>query len=137
VVDIIDTIFSVGQKIFGLKLDLSKARLARKEIVTEFLNSIAQSIADTSALLKQGIYPHGKCQEILLHSEQMEAAIGDLIGEVLARDLASQLAEVHQVERLYGELSTYTDADKLRKLNLLDQAAGQFRASAAFVKVSP
>ena len=67
----------------------------------------------------------------------MEAAIGDLIGQAQARELGAQLAEVHEIEQLHYELSTDTDPDRLRKLSVLDQAAGQFRATAAFVRVSP
>ncbi len=134
---IIETIFVVGQKLFGLRNELAKARQARKQTVADFLASIAQSIEEASALLKQGTYPHGKCQELLTHSQNMEAAIGDLIGESLAKDLASQLAEVYEVERLYAELSSDADSDRQRKLSVLDQAAGEFRATAAYVRVSP
>ena len=135
-VDIIDALFGVGQKMFGLKIELSKARLARKATVADFLDGIAQSLEDTSAQLKSNVFPHGKCQELLIHSQNMEAAIGDLIGETTARDLALQLAEVHRIEQLYSELIVNTETERKRKLSVLDQAAGQFRATAAFVKVS-
>ena len=134
---IIDTIVNLGQKLFGLRNELIKAHQARKQIVADFLASIAQSIEEASAELKQGTYPHGKCQELLAHSQHMEAAIGDLIGQAQARELGAQLAEVHEIEQLHYELSTDTDPDRLRKLSVLDQAAGQFRATAAFVRVSP
>ena len=134
---IIETILNVGQKLFGLRLELTKARQGRKELVTAFLASIAQSIEEASAQLKQGTYPHGKCQELLVHSQNMAEAIGDLVGQAQAQELGTQLAEVHDIERLYGELGTDTDTDRLRKLSVLDQAAGQFRATSAFVRVSP
>lgn len=134
---IIDTILAVDQKLFGLRLELAKARQARKQAVADFLSSIAQSIEEGSALLKQGTYPHGMCQEILGHSQHMEAAIGDLIGQSQARDLAAQLAEVNEIERLHAELGSNTDSDRQRKLSALDQATGQFRATSAFVRVSP
>lgn len=134
---IIDTILSVGQKLFGLRVELAKARQARKDSVAGFLASIAESIEQASAALKLGEYPHGKCQEIFVHAQHMEAAIGDLIGPVLARELAAQLAEVHEIERLHAELGSADEAGRLRKLSVLDQAAGQFRATAAFVRVSP
>ena len=134
---IIDTILGVGQKLFGLRLELAKARQARKQVVTDFLASIAQSIEEASAQLKQNTYPHGKCQELLAHSQHMEAAIGDLIGESKARDLATQLAEVYEIERLHAELGSGSGSERERKLSVLDQAAGQLRATAAFVRVSP
>ncbi|MEO8000812.1 MAG: hypothetical protein ABI644_02970 [Arenimonas sp.] len=135
-VGIIDTLFGVGQKLFGLRMELSKARLARKSTVADFLDSIAESIEDVSVQLKANIYPHGKCHEILMHSRQIETAIGDLIGESSAHDLSAQLDEVHQIEKLYAELSADTEVGRQEKLIVLDQAAGQFRATAAYVRVS-
>jgi hypothetical protein len=134
---IIDTILSVGQKLFGLRIELAKAHQARKQVVADYLASIAQSIEEASASLKQGIYPHGKCQEILTHSQKMAAAIGDLVGQPEAHALGTQLGEVYEVERLDGELGSDSEPERLRKLSVLDQAAGLFRATAAFVRVSP
>lgn len=134
---IVDTILNVGQKIFDLRGELAKVRHDRKQTVEDFLATIAQTIEDTSMQLKQGAYPHGKCQELLAHSQHMEAAIGDLIGETQARDLGAQLAEAYQIERLYAELNAETDPERHRQLSVLGQAAGQFRATAAFVRVSP
>lgn len=134
---IIETLYDLGQKLFGLRNELAKARQARKQTVADFLASIAQSIEDASAELKQGTYPHGKCQELLTHSQHMEAAIGDLVGQAEATQLSAQLAEVYEIERLHAELGSETDPERQRQLSVLDQAAGQFRATAAFVRVSP
>ncbi len=134
---IIDTILSVGQALFGLRIELAKARQERKQTVADFLAGLALSIEEASAQLKQGTYPAGTCQEILSHSLHMEAAIGDLVGPSEAQLLASKLAEVHEIERLYGELAAATEDERLQRLSVLDQAAGLFRATAAFVRVSP
>ena len=134
---IVETLFDVGQKIFGLKIELAKARQNRKQQVAEFLAAIAQTIEEANAELRQGGYPHGKCQELLVHSQHMAAAIGDLVGQPLAHELGAQLAQVYEIERLHAELSADTDAERQRKLSVLDQAAGHFRATAAFVRVSP
>ncbi len=134
---IVETLFDVGQKIFGLRIELAKARQNRKQQVAEFLAAIAQTIEEANAELRQGNYPHGKCQELFVHSQHMAAAIGDLVGAQLAHELGTQLAEVYEIERLHAELSADTDAERQRKLSVLDQAAGQFRATAAFVRVSP
>ena len=134
---IVETLFDVGQKIFGLKIELAKARQNRKQQVAEFLAAIAQTIEEANAELRQGNYPHGKCQELFVHSQHMAAAIGDLVGAQLAQELGTQLAEVYEIERLHAELAADSDAERQRKLSVLDQAAGQFRATAAFVRVSP
>ncbi len=134
---IIGTLLDAGLKLFGLRGELSKARKDRKREVADFLNAIAKNIADTSASLKQGVYPHGSCQILLSHSQQLVGAIGDLIGETEATALASQLKEVWEIERLYGELSSKTPEEKQRSLHVLDQAAGLFQATADIVRVSP
>ncbi len=135
--DIIGTVLSVAKSLFGLKASLANARAKRKKTVAKFLARIAETIEDTSAALKHGNYPHGKCQELLQHSQSMESAIGDLVGEKKATELGNHLKEVWEIELLHHELRGKPEAERNRKLEVLDQAAGLFRATAAFVKVSP
>ncbi len=135
--NIIDTVLSVAQKLFGLRGTLAQARQTRKQQVAEYLGALAGTIENVSASLKQEIYPHGSCQELLSHSQSMEAAIGDLVGNMKAANLGNQLKEVWEIEQLYSELSGRTKPERERKLEVLDQAAGLFRATAAFVRVSP
>lgn len=134
---IVETIFKVGQALFGLRNELAKARQARKQKVADFLASVAKSIEDASAILKQDEYPGGACQQILSHSNHMEAAIGDLVGQSEAQSLAAQLREVHEIEQLHRELASLSETDRGSKLANLDKAAGLFRATADFVRVSP
>jgi hypothetical protein len=134
---IIDTLLSVGKALFGLRGELAKARKDRKKDVADFIDTIAQTIDDTAISLRQAQYPGGKCAELFAHSKQLEAAIGDLIGQPKAIELATQLQEIWEIERLFGELASDTPPERTRKLSVLDEAAGQFRATAAFVRVSP
>lgn len=135
--DIVNGIFSVGQKLFALRDELSKAKAQRKEPVAVFLMGVADCIEGTSAELAQGRYPHGRCMELLTHAQGMGAAIGDLVGDKKAEELGLQLQEVYQIERLCGELAQDSDHERTRKLSVLDQSAGLFRATAAVVRASP
>ena len=135
--DMIDSLLSIGQKLFGFRETLATAKKQRKADVSDFLSTIATCIEETSALLAQGQYPGGKCQELLFHSQHMEQAIGDLIGSRQAQDLGAQLAEVHQIEMLHAKLGQLPADERVRRLSVLDQSAGLIRATAAFVKVSP
>jgi hypothetical protein len=137
VTTIIETLLSVGKALFGLRGELAKARKDRKKDVADFIDAIAQTIDDTAVALRSEQYPGGKCAELFAHSKQLEAAIGDLIGQLKAQELASQLQDIWEVERLFGELQSVTAAERASKLSVLDEAAGQFRATAAFVRVSP
>ena len=134
---IVETLLSIGNTLFTLRSALSKARKERKQAVADFIASIAESIEGASTELKQRQYPHGKCQELFAHSEHMEAAIGDLVGKPDAQALGARLKQVWQIENLFGELQGMPDDERLRKLAALDQAAGTFRATAAFVRASP
>ncbi len=134
---IIDTISNVAQGLFGVRSQLAGARRDRKDRVADYLSGLAQTIEETSASLSQGIYPHGKCQELLSHSQTMVAAIGDVIGQQPSADYAAQLKEVWEIERLHAELSGLPIKERERRLHVLDQAAGLFRAAAAYVRVSP
>ena len=134
---IVDTLLNVGKTLFGLRVELAKARKDRKVDVAGFIEQIATTIDATAAQLRDEIYPGGKCAELFGHSQHLEAAIGDLIGQLKARELAEQLKEVNEIERLYGELRSDTAPERQRKLTVLDEAAGQFRATAAFVRVAP
>lgn len=135
--DIIGTIIDAAAKLFGLRGELSKARKERKQEVADFLAAIGKNIEEVSASLKQGQYPHGGCQVLLTHSQMMEQAIGDLVGEVRAREIANQLREVWEIERLHAEMGAMSPPEKQRSLDALDQGAGLFSATADIVRVSP
>lgn len=135
--DIIGTLLDVALKLFGFRKELSQARQNRKQQVADFLLSIAGNIETVSTEIKKGNYPHGTCQTLLSHSQQMVPAIGDLIGEQQANELAGQLKEVWEIESLFKELDPKPPEEKQRSLHVLDQCAGLFRATADFVRVSP
>lgn len=134
---IIETLMSVGQALFGLRGELAKVRKERKGAVADFIDAIARTIDQTASSLRIDQYPHGSCAELFEHAQNMSAAIGDLIGTRKADELASQLKEIWEIELLYDELKAETPAVRSRRLSVLDQAAGQFRATAAFIRVSP
>jgi hypothetical protein len=95
---IIDSLLSVGKALFGLRGELAKARKERKEKVADFIDILAQTIDDTAASLRIQQYPGGKCAELFAHSQQLSAAIGDLIGISKADELAVQLQEISEIE---------------------------------------
>ena len=135
--DIVKILLEVGKAILDVKGDLSQSQGTRKKDVSEFLSNIAASIEELSGSLKQDIYPSGSCEEIYQHSQNIVPAIGDLIGDDKATELSIKLQEIYEVEMLYGELQNSSVQEKSERLSLLDSAAGYFRATAAFVKVSP
>lgn len=132
----VSTVADVAYAIFGFGGTLSQAKQARKKQVEEYLSELAAIIEDVSANLRLGKYPHGSCQELLTHAEALESVIGDLVGKRKAANLAAQLKEVWEIERLHSELGKKTAGARAKNLEVLDQAAGLFRATAALVRVT-
>ena len=133
----IKVILDIGRALFGLRGDMAKGRSDRKPAVAAFLAGIAETIENASAQLKSGVYPQGSCHELLLHSQRMEKAIGDLVGVAEASRLGQALERVHRLEDLHAEASRLTEAERVANFAELDRAAAEFRATAAFVRVSP
>ncbi len=134
---IIETLLSVGKALFGLRGELAKARADRKKEVADFIDAIASTIAGTAESLRANQFPAGMCAELAAHAQHMNEAVGDLIGSARSTELSARLQEIWAIEQLFAELQTDTAPERSRKLLLLDEAAGQFRATAAFVRVSP
>ena len=89
----------------------------------------------TGAQLREGRYPAGSCQQLLVFSEEFPVVMGSIIGAVKAEAFAGQLKEVHKIEQLYGELQGLSESDKELHLRKLDETAGLFRATAPCLKV--
>ena len=87
-------------KLFELRGSLSKAEQGGKREIYDLLRSIAQNIKAASDEFGTGKYPHGFCQVLLSHAEQMVPAIGNLVGAEKASELAHQLHDVWQIENL-------------------------------------
>ncbi len=67
----------------------------------------------------------------------MVTAIGDLVGEKSATDLANQLKEVWEIEQLYGELQGLPAPERSRRLETLDQTAGLFPRDSGICPLEP
>ncbi|MBE9509765.1 MAG: hypothetical protein IMY71_02715 [Bacteroidetes bacterium] len=133
---IAETIFGVAKDLFGIFSKLDEKRLSRTAKVTDYFSNLAQTIEDTSAYLKKGEYPHGKCEELRFHAENMTKTIGDLIGKNEAEDYEGKVLEVWEIERMHYELSDIdNEKEKHSKLQMLDEAAGYFRGVAAHLRI--
>lgn len=131
---IIDTIVSIAEKIFGMRELLARTQKQRREEISKFLREIAGTLEGTSTLLKNGVCPHGKCAEIAFHADTMASAIGDVIGQDKAEELANQLREAHNVEMLWQQCQQ--ENFDMKQLCRLDWAAGLFRAASAYIRIA-
>jgi hypothetical protein len=132
---VIELLLKLGQAIFGLRKDFQQADVARRGRAADFLAAIAEAIEMTGAQLREGRYPAGSCQQLLVFSDEFPAVMGEIIGAAKAETFASQLKEVHRIEQLYGELQGLPEAESELRLRKLDETAGLFRATAACLRV--
>lgn len=114
-----------------------KSRINSAESRTEasvLLNHIADLIVAVADQLEQQQYPHDRCGE--MHWVMTRLA-NTLLGKIPEEDLTAltkTFEECYQVERLFAELGTLNDTDKIKNINLLRSSAGSFRAAAALIK---
>lgn len=133
---IAETLYNVAKDLFGIFTKLDEDRLKRTARVADYFSNLAQTIEDTSAYLKKGVYPHGECAELRFHAEKMVSTIGDLIGNDEAQKYADRVLDVWEIERMHGELISVSDTEKEEQLRVLDEAAGYFRGVSALLRVS-
>ena len=131
----IELLLKLGQAIFGLRKDFQQADIAKRGRAADFLSAIAEAIEVTSAQLREGRYPAGSCQQLLVFSDEFPAVMGAIIGATKAETFATQLKDVHRIEQLYGELQGLPESERELRLRKLDETAGLFRATAACLKV--
>ncbi|MDT7044304.1 hypothetical protein [Candidatus Nitronereus thalassa] len=133
---IAETIFNVAKELFEIFTNLDEGRLKRTAKISDYFSNLAQTIEDTRASLKKGEYPHGKCEELRFHAQNMKETIGDLIGQDKAEEYSDRVMQVWQIEGMHAQLGTANEQDKDKQLHILDEAAGYFRGVAAHLRVS-
>ena len=131
----IDLLLKLAQSIFGLRKDFQQADLAKRGRAADFLSAIAEAIELTGAQLREGRYPAGSCQQLLVFSEEMPGVLGGIIGAQKATAFGAELKAVHAIEQLHGELSSLTEPEREARLRKLDETAGLLRATAACIRV--
>lgn len=131
----IELLLKLAQGIFGLRKDFQQADIAKRGRAADFLSKIAEAIEMAAAQLREGDYPAGACQQLLVFSDEMTGVMGDIIGAEKAATFAKELKAVHEVEQLYGELKSLAESERDVRLRKLDETAGLLRATAACLKV--
>lgn len=138
---LVEAITKAAEFLFGATVEaagnIKAVRRDRKDRAAVYLSGLAQIIEDTSASLRQGIYPHGKCEELLYATEKMTETVGDVLGDQVSR-CKSMLRTATGVKSLYLPLQQISNsADRDHNFAELDKAAGLFRAVAAYIRMSP
>ena len=130
---------SIGAKIlgavktlFGLKDSLAKARIERRARMATLFGNIADCLEEVAKAIRRGVYPAGRCNELLTYATQMPNTVRDELGPARAEEIGDALKEAHEVEMLFGGRSSPEGQEEITKL---DEAAGMLRALGNLVRV--
>jgi len=129
---IIDTIFSIGEKLWGVALDLKGQKYEKIERAADYLNTISQILTDTADMLSKKQVPHGQCEALKSCADDFADVMKDFIIEDKLNDLSERLKSSWEIERAYAELDQLQfERDADQKIIELRKAAGYFRAVSA------
>jgi len=128
-----EAILNVAKSLLGMSDQLRSADRQRRHDMADLFGQVSECLADTSAVIRKGEIPHGRCAELLTYAQDLPRRIDRELGPQNAGELGRQLAEAHTVEKLASELSDLPDKEPY--LAALDEAAGKLRALANLVRV--
>lgn len=124
---IIDIIIKSGQLIFDTFNKLKISNQQDKERISFLLEKISEVLEEVAKKLDENIYPHQKCEEMRMYSQEIINTIGDKLKEDLVKELYDSLMISSEVERLFSE----KDEDTTHKIYI---SAGKFKAASVLVK---
>ena len=114
----------------------AKERKERKENIALYYLDIAATIKEAAQSFRAGQVPHGSCGKMLGLAQMLPEVVADFIDKARATELADQLREAHNLERLLSGLSQGDAQERERRLGLMEQAAGYFEAAATSLRAS-
>jgi hypothetical protein len=132
VLDVAKGILDVVKSLFGLSDQLRASNRQRREDMAKLFESISDCLAATSAEIRAGQVPHGRCGELITYAEALPAAIAKEAGEARAKDLGNRLHSAYGVEQLAIELTNVPDKEP--HLAVLEEASGKFKALGNLVR---
>ena len=134
--DIVAAIYQIARDLFAMQGQFRERDEKRRSEIAAYFRDISDCLDRVHNSLATNRYPHGACQELVVHADNMVSVIGDYIGETEAQSFAETLREAHNVERLYDEFGS-DPAARIDKLPKIDEAAGFFRGLSSAVSASP
>ena len=126
---------AVARALLQATLQAAPVDPARKAVLIDYYNAIAQTLEEVADELRQGCIPHGRCGALRGHAEQLPLVAGDVIGPDMAAAIAAKLLECYEVERFGTRFMHLPPAERDEKFALLDDAAGYLRASGLALRV--
>ncbi len=133
--DLISTkILGASQLLFGRVDLLARAKVARRDPMVELFAEVAACLDETAKSIRAGVYPLGRCQELLIYSVGLPSVVDEEVGAETAEAISASFREAHAVDELFGCNDTPEGEAEIAKL---EEAARLLRALAHLVKVQP
>jgi len=133
-------IFEITSR-FGEKKDAQgqtneKENKERRENIALYYLEIAATIKEAAQTFRAGQVPHGSCGKMLGLAQLLPEVIADFVEKARATELADQLREAHNLERLLSDLSQSDAQERERRIGMMEEAAGYFEAAAASLRAA-
>jgi hypothetical protein len=133
--DLAKNILDVVKSLLGLSDQLKAAERQRREGMAMLFESIGSCLAATSAEIRAGGIPHGRCGELISYAETLPGVIDREVGRARAEQLGRTLHSAYGVERLALAIGEIPDREPY--VAQLEEAAGKFLALANVVRFGP
>lgn len=125
-------ILNAIKALLGLKASLVKASATERGTMADLFERIANCLEQASSEIRAGVYPQGRCQELLTYAVALPGRMKGIVPEGEAREIGWALQHAHSVEGLY---SIRDQAPGLEQLRALDEAAGTIRGLGNLLRV--
>jgi hypothetical protein len=132
VLTLAEKILNAVKALFGLKSELAKAGLDRRERMAALFEKISTCLEETAGEIRAGRYPAGRCQQLLTYAGELPPLIEKELGATKAKEIGDALAEAHSVERLFADRDRPEGHAELVRL---EEAAGLMLATANLIQI--
>lgn len=125
---VIDLVIKSTQFIVDIFNKLKISDQQERERISFLLEKIAEVLEFVADKLEINEYPHQKCEEMRMYSQELVDKISGVLTKERTDELYNSLMESSEIERLYAERNNDT-------INEIRICAGKFRATSIIVKV--
>lgn len=131
-IEIVSIITSTAVSIFSIIQSVKRMGKKRKDELSTFLVSIANTLDEAADSLSKDVIPYGTCQMMQDFALHLPSVLKGFSDDEHLTNLSHELYRAYNIESLY--MLNKTDVEK-SYVNELYKAAGKFRAAAVMVDI--
>ena len=130
----LNDILSVAKAFFGLEQYFKEAEKRRREQISSYFWTIAETTKEVSNTLKSNEIPYGACSKMWTLTEQLPHCIEDVVSPEKTEELFNMLMRAYGegMELWYSELS-----ENKEELKTIEEAVGIFENLSESIKAVP